>query len=189
MKLNEKIKRYRKIFELSQEQLAEKLNVSRQAITKWENGSGVPEISNLKEISDLFGVSVDYLLDDEQQIECPVLKEKIILEKNSFSNRYNYAIEYLKKNYSNNATIYGLTELGRDKGVLFNIIDILSLRVVSFAEWMAEKAIWFIIEKETQNLIVKVSKDYIEIRELSSVIDTNKFTFDNVKLIKLKNEI
>lgn len=37
MKFNEKLKEYRKIFGLSQEKLAEKLNVSRQVITKWEN--------------------------------------------------------------------------------------------------------------------------------------------------------
>ena len=42
MKLSEKIKRYRKIFDLSQEQLAEKLNVSRQVVTKWENDSSKP---------------------------------------------------------------------------------------------------------------------------------------------------
>ena len=46
MKLNEKIKEYRKIFNLSQEQLAEKLSVSRQVITKWENDEGLPEIGN-----------------------------------------------------------------------------------------------------------------------------------------------
>ena len=48
MKLSEKIKEYRKIFNLSQEQLAEKMSVSRQVITKWENDEGRPEIGNLK---------------------------------------------------------------------------------------------------------------------------------------------
>ena len=62
MKLNEKIKEYRKIFNLSQEQLAEKLSVSRQVITKWENDEGLPEIGNLKAISKIMGISIDYLL-------------------------------------------------------------------------------------------------------------------------------
>lgn len=72
MKLNEKIKEYRKIFNLSQEQLAEKLNVSRQVITKWENDEGLPEIGNLKSISKLMGISIDYLLDEAKRLEYPM---------------------------------------------------------------------------------------------------------------------
>ncbi|MGL4453143.1 MAG: DUF5680 domain-containing protein [Sarcina sp.] len=47
---------------LSQEQLGEKINVSRQAISKWETGEGYPEIDKLLYISDLFGISLDYLI-------------------------------------------------------------------------------------------------------------------------------
>jgi len=72
MKLNEKIKEYRKIFSLSQEQLAEKLSVSRQVITKWENDDGMPEIGNLKAISKLMGISIDYLLDESKKMEYPM---------------------------------------------------------------------------------------------------------------------
>ena len=69
MKLNEKIKEYRKIFNLSQEQFAEKLSVSRQVITKWENDEGLPEIGNLKAISKIMGISIDYLLDETKKLE------------------------------------------------------------------------------------------------------------------------
>lgn len=72
MKLNKKIKEYRKIFNLSQEQLAEKLNVSRQVITKWENDEGLPEIGNLKSISKLMGISIDYFLDESKKLEYPM---------------------------------------------------------------------------------------------------------------------
>ncbi|HCC04388.1 MAG TPA: transcriptional regulator, partial [Clostridiales bacterium] len=51
MKFNENLKYLRKQAGLTQEQLAEKLNVSRQAITKWESGQSFPDIENLKEIS------------------------------------------------------------------------------------------------------------------------------------------
>jgi|GEM_PF-1922242 len=74
MKLNEKIKQYRKIFDLSQEQLAEKLNVSRQVITKWENDEGLPDIGNLKSISKLFHISIDYLLDESKKMEYPITR-------------------------------------------------------------------------------------------------------------------
>ena len=49
----------------SQEELAEKLNVSRQAVSKWESAQSVPDMSRIIQMSELFGVSTDYLLKDE----------------------------------------------------------------------------------------------------------------------------
>lgn len=50
---------------LTQMELAEKLNVSRQAISRWEVGAAVPSTDNLKVLGDLYSVQIDYLLDDE----------------------------------------------------------------------------------------------------------------------------
>lgn len=63
--LSEKLYQLRKKSGLSQEQLAEQLNVSRQAISKWESGNAFPESEKLIIISNYFGVSVDYLLKDD----------------------------------------------------------------------------------------------------------------------------
>ena len=49
----------------SQEELAEKLNVSRQAVSKWESAQSVPDMSRIIQLSEIFGVSTDYLLKDE----------------------------------------------------------------------------------------------------------------------------
>lgn len=65
MKLCEKISLYRKKCGLSQETLAEKIGVSRQAVSKWETGDALPEITKLKALAECFGVTVDFLLDDE----------------------------------------------------------------------------------------------------------------------------
>ena len=65
--LAEKLYKLRKNSGLSQEQLAEKLNVSRQAISKWESGTAVPESEKLITISNYFEVSVDYLLKDDEE--------------------------------------------------------------------------------------------------------------------------
>lgn len=67
MKLNEKILTLRKKMGLSQEELAEKLNVSRQAVSRWEVGSAQPDASNVLQLSKLFGVTADYLLNDEYE--------------------------------------------------------------------------------------------------------------------------
>ena len=64
MKLPEKIQRERKKMGLSQEKLAEKIGVSRQAITKWENGLASPELEKIVSLSECFKVSTDYLLKD-----------------------------------------------------------------------------------------------------------------------------
>jgi len=64
MALPEKLYALRKKSGLSQEQLAEALNVSRQSISKWEGGSAMPESDKLLALSNYFGVSLDYLLKD-----------------------------------------------------------------------------------------------------------------------------
>ena len=69
MNFGEKLKSLRIKNELSQEKLAEKLNVSRQAITKWENQNGMPDIENLKSIARIFDVTIDSLIYDEEEIE------------------------------------------------------------------------------------------------------------------------
>lgn len=69
MKLHDKIYELRKKEGLSQEALAEKLGVSRQSVSKWETGEATPEVSKLLSLSKLFGVTTDYLLDDEAEEE------------------------------------------------------------------------------------------------------------------------
>ena len=63
MTLGEKLKEARKKVGISQEQLSEKLGVSRSAVAKWETDNGIPDIDNLKTVSRLLNVSIDYLLD------------------------------------------------------------------------------------------------------------------------------
>ena len=65
MKLSEKLYSLRRGAGLSQEQLAERLGVSRQAISKWESGVSTPESEKLVLISSYFGVSVDYLIKED----------------------------------------------------------------------------------------------------------------------------
>lgn len=66
MTFAEKLKSIRKQAGMSQEQLAEKLGVSRQAVTKWETDAGIPDIENIMAISALFDISIDELLSNEK---------------------------------------------------------------------------------------------------------------------------
>lgn len=69
MKFAEKLKSIRKQAGMSQEQLAEKLGVSRQAVTKWETDAGIPDIENIMAISTLFDISIDELLSNEKGVK------------------------------------------------------------------------------------------------------------------------
>lgn len=64
MNLAEKLTIQRKKSGMSQEQLAERLGITRQSVSKWEAGSSIPEISKLVAMSEIFRVSLDYLLKD-----------------------------------------------------------------------------------------------------------------------------
>ena len=77
MKFEEKLMDLRKKAAMSQEELADRLGVSRQAVSRWELGSTLPDAPNLLKLSDLFGVSIDWLLRDsyDNEHDLPPVKE------------------------------------------------------------------------------------------------------------------
>jgi len=74
--LGKKISELRKLHELTQEGLAAKLNVTSQAVSKWENDLSIPDLPILIEISDLFHVSLDELLKQKENMNSPVIVEE-----------------------------------------------------------------------------------------------------------------
>ena len=83
MILSEKIMQLRKQNGWSQEELAEKLNVSRQSVSKWESATSIPDLGKIIKLSELFGVSTDYLLKDEIEEVIAVETGEEIFEGNS----------------------------------------------------------------------------------------------------------
>lgn len=71
MILGEKIARLRRKNGWSQEELADKMEVSRQAVSKWESGQTMPDLERILRLSSLFGVTIDYLLKDGAAPEIP----------------------------------------------------------------------------------------------------------------------
>ncbi len=69
MILADKIIKLRRRNGWSQEELAEKMNVSRQAVSKWESAQTIPELDKILQLGTLFGVTTDYLLKDEIEVE------------------------------------------------------------------------------------------------------------------------
>ena len=80
MEFSEKLITLRKGRDLTQEQLAEQLNVSRQSISKWESGQVIPEVEKIVELSKVFNVTLDYLLKpseiDELSVKTDMLEHQ-----------------------------------------------------------------------------------------------------------------
>ena len=89
MTIGQKISVLRVAMQLSQEQLAEKLEVSRQSVSKWESDSSVPEVSKIIQLSSLFNITTDDLLRDEIPL-APTYTEALFRPKESvvFNGRY-----------------------------------------------------------------------------------------------------
>ena len=88
MTLGERIKRYRQMQGLSQEELAEKINVSRQAITKWENDNGIPDIDNLIALSKIMGITLDELVMGEKEEDALLFKKEVANQRTKNYRRY-----------------------------------------------------------------------------------------------------
>ena len=69
MILADKIIKQRKKNGWSQEELADKMNVSRQAVSKWESAQTIPDLDKIMQLGELFGVTTDYLLKDSIEDE------------------------------------------------------------------------------------------------------------------------
>lgn len=107
-----KLQSLRKEKGLSQEALAEKLNVSRQAVSKWESGAGYPEMDKLILISDLFGVTIDYLIKDSHEF----VQDEQRMESKYFMNSQKI------KEYMNFKKHFGLRIGGAVSAIILSVI-------------------------------------------------------------------
>ena len=127
MTLGEKIRSLRKENNYSQEDLAEILDVSRQAVSKWESDKGIPELDKLIQISNTFNVTMDYLV-----------KNNIQNETSESSNKY-YVDEYTAKEYLSYKKKGALRiALGVALIILCNIADVFTY---------SDDIIWFKLSK------------------------------------------
>lgn len=91
MEISERLQQLRKLANYSQEQLADMLGVSRQAISKWESGQSNPDINNVIKLSGIYNVSTDYIL---------IGKESNNESNESMENKTETKCEVQKKTYS-----------------------------------------------------------------------------------------
>ena len=193
MTFGEKLKSARKSAGLTQEQLADKLLVSRQAVTKWESDKGMPDIENLRQLSQLLGVSIDYLIDNGEQIDFSVTKEPINLD--SYNSRkksgrqskkvsMNTKHKIVREKFPNAEIrlLAGVQKSTRSEKIIGNVFGFFTL-VFGLPEFInAVKnvdKIFYLVNDSDAQYFVTITDEFIETRKLSEKITQKKFEMGN----------
>lgn len=189
----EQLKSARKRAGLTQEQLAEQLLVSRQAITKWEADKGMPDIENLKQLSKRLDVRIDYLLDSGEPMDLSVMREEIHLEDYTYTRtikgRWNKKAgkkdTIVKEKYPNGEIHYlmGKQILTKAEKITDNLIGFLTDAPFGIPDILngfknADKEFYLVNQSDKQFFVI-VTDEFIESRQLSEKITDKKFSIGN----------
>ena len=185
MTFGEKLKEARKEVGVSQEQLAEKMCVSRSAIAKWETDKGMPDVNNLKVMSQLLNVSIDYLLDDDEKISFNVIKEAINLDdyEKTGKCRDKKDAACVAKNKDADR-IYALIRNKKMTKAEWIIDFVVMPGVVETLDRFKEIAGFYLVEKGNKQYLVRVTNDFIVTNELAEKVDSKGFVVGDHKYTK-----
>ena len=184
MTLGEKIRVARRKCGLSQEQLAEKTSVSRSAIAKWETDKGLPDVGNLKVLARLLNVSVDYLLDEGEAAEEPVIREPYNLAAYGRGCRKVRKDRLVREKFPGAKiyTLFGRQTLADPDALADSVPDCRTGAVEP------DKA-FYLVEKEERQFLVTVTDAFLEIRPLEQPLEGNPFSIDGWHFIRYNFEI
>ncbi len=195
MKLGEKIKEARKQCGLSQEQLAEKMAVSRSAVAKWEANNGLPDVDNLKALAQLLNVSVDYLLDDGEVIDEVVMREPYNLSDYGKGIKKKKKDRVIREKFPDAEihTLLGKLKLTKSEKVIDNLLGFFTDApfgtpelINSFKNMDKE---FYLVEKDGKQFLVTITDEFVETRQLAKRITAEKFEIGNWKFIKCAYEV
>ena len=195
MTLGEKIKEARKQCGLSQEQLAEKMAVSRSAVAKWEANNGLPDVDNLKALAQLLNVSVDYLLDDGEVIDEVVMREPYNLSDYGKGIKKKKKDRVIREKFPDAEihTLLGKLKLTKSEKVIDNLLGFFTDApfgtpelINSFKNMDKE---FYLVEKDGKQFLVTITDEFVETRQLAKRITAEKFEIGNWKFIKCAYEV
>ncbi len=188
MTLADKLKEARKNAGLTQLELAEKLCVSRQAITKWESGKGIPDVDNLKMISKVLNVSIDFLLDDEDVLDKTVIKEQINLDdyvKEGKLRSKKDAVVYAKYPNADITPLLAKKKSTKGQKVFGELLGWLTDAPFGTDEVFNQIAdahnAYYMVKQDDKQIFVKVTDEYIESRIMAKKITGSKFEMGDYK--------
>ena len=195
MTLGEKLKEARKQASLSQEQLAEKLRVSRSAVAKWETDNGIPDVGNLKVIAQLLNVSIDYLLDDGGGMDVSVLREPYDLSAYGKGSKFTKKNRVVRDKFPD-GEIYALLaeqKLTRGEKVVDNLLGILTDAPFGIPSLLnsiknTDKQ-FYLVEQGGKQFFVTVTDESIESRQLAKRLEGKKFDLDDWNFVKCEKPV
>jgi len=188
MTLGDKIREARRKCGFSQEQLAEKMVVSRSAIAKWETDKGLPDVGNLKMLARILNVSVDHLLDEGQSADISVIREHYNLAA------YGYGCSKVKKDrvvrdkYPE-ATIYPLLGQQDPTHLDFFSGNAPDCRTSPIDRLKQTDKSFYLVEKENRQFLVTVTDIFVETRPLEHPLQGNHFCINGWNFIKCNYEL
>jgi transcriptional regulator with XRE-family HTH domain len=193
MTLAEKLKDARKNAALSQEQLAEKLCVSRAAVAKWESGKGLPDIENLKAISKLLDVSIDYLVDDGAEMDFRVTKEQIDLDSYEVTGRCRVKQDAAVLARFPEATRINQLSLIHQLNKIEWWADFftcgLYTMIWGLSHWKTWTGYYYLVEQGNRQFFVSVDKEFIIATSIPKKIEKNKFYIGDRQYIRIPYEL
>lgn len=178
MTFGEKLKEIRKRFGFTQEELSELINVSRQAITKWERDEGLPDITNLQELSKLFGLTIDYLLSNDNNLPALTLRKK--LDKDKYKSKLSMYEEVLKEYFDDSYEIYVLSRSKKMNAVetLLDTFIVPEIGPVSTADALSDLTPYYLVKRDNLRFLVNIKNYVLEIIELPSNTNDKKITYN-----------
>lgn len=195
MTLGEKLKEARKQNGLSQEQLSKKLGISRSAVAKWETNKGIPDVDNLKALSQLLGISIDYLLDNGENLDKSIIKEPIDLSKYEGGTRKKKKDKCVREKYPDAKinTLLAKTKLTKAQRIFDNVLGFFTpapfgIPDVSNDLQKLDKQ-YYLVEQGDKQFLVLVTDEFIESRELVQKQHANKFEIGDMKFTKCTYEV
>ena len=195
MTLGEKIKEARKQCGLSQEQLAEKMAVSRSAVAKWEANNGLPDVDNLKALAQLLNVSVDYLLDDGEVIDEVVMREPYNLSDYGKGIKKKKKDRVIREKFPDAEihTLLGKLKLTKSEKVIGNLLGFFTDAPFGTPELIngfknMDKE-FYLVEKDGKQFLVTITDEFVETRQLAKRITAEKFEIGNWQFLKCKYEV
>ena len=180
MTFGEKLKDARKTSGLSQEQLAEKLSVSRSAVAKWESDKGLPDVDNLKAMAQLLDVSLDYLLADDERISFNETKEPIDLDSFEKTGKCRSKKDAAcLSRYHDADAIWPLIRTKKMNRLEWLADFVTQPGIVQILDYIDNPDAYYLVERSGRQILVRISKEFITSSDLTSRIDPKKFVIGN----------
>lgn len=180
MTLGEKIKQARKNSGLTQEQIAEKLMISRPAITKWESDKGIPDIENLKALSKLLDVSIDYLLNDGEDIDLNVIKEPIDIKLYGKGSKKKIKDKIIREKFPDSEimTLLPRKKLTKSEKTIDNLLGFLTTAPFGVPDFINSMKLvgneyYLVVNGDNQYLVI-IGNEFMGTHRFNKKVETSK---------------